>query len=443
MIDKIDAPQATEIGYINAGDRDFYASMQDWDLVPELRWPDSLRTYNRMRRDPQVQMVLGAVSLPIRGTTWRIDPNGARDEVVDFISEQLELPVIGKEAEKKTSRRKHRFAWSEHLRWALLMIPFGAMFFEQVVTPLPDGRWGLRKLAMRMPQTLAKINVARDGGLESIEQLPPRGINQIRAGDARGNLVIPVDRLVAYVREREGGAWAGQSILEIAYKPWAIKEVLLKIQVNAIERNSMGVPVLENSPGTPQETINKNLSVVQDFRSGKRAAMSLPNGAKLGLQGVNGQLLDPEKAIRYHDEQIAKTALAQFLNHGQGGSYALSKTESDAFTESLTATAQTIADTATQHIVADLVDWNWGPDEPIPRVVFDDLRTNTAEVAMALRVLADAGLIRSDRSLEEWLRRDLGAPAKDTPPPDTQWAPDTPTADATTAPGDEEVSADA
>ena len=34
------------------------------------------------------------------------------------------------------------------------------------------------------------------------------------------------------------------------------------------------------------------------------------------------------------------------------------------------------------------------------------------------RLMADAGIIRPDRSLEEWVRRDLGAPVKDTPPPE-------------------------
>lgn len=68
--------------------------------------------------------------------------------------------------------------------------------------------------------------------------------------------------------------------------------------------------------------------------------------------------------------------------------------------------------------MADLVDWNFGEDEAIPRIVYDDLRTDTNAVANAIRTLADAGIIRPDRSLEEWVRRDLGAPVKDTPPPE-------------------------
>lgn len=443
MADGSSVPDSTEIGYVNPGDKDFYTHMQDWGLVPELRWPESLRTFDRMRTsDPQVIMVLKAVSLPIRGTTWRLDPNGARDEVVDFIAEQLDLPVIGKEGQKKTSRRMRRFSWSEHLRMALLMLPFGAMNFEQVVEALPDGKWGLRKLAPRMPSTLESINVARDGGLISIEQRPPVSPTGHRASSPRRTLEIPVERLVVYAHEREGGNWAGESLLHGAYKPWAIKEVLLKIWVNAIERNSMGVPWLENAPGTDGAQIEKNLKIVQGFRAGKTSAMSVPNGAKLYLQGVNGQLLDPQKAINYCDSQIGKTALAQFLNHEEGGSYALSAVEGNAFTESLTATAKTIADTTTQHVVADLVDWNWGADEPIPLVTFDDLRSNTQDIANAIRTLADAKIIRPDRSLEEWVRRDLGAPAKDTPPPEEPWTPETPGEEDDRAPGSQEVISD-
>src|SRR5699024_1754872 len=111
--------------------------------------------------------------------------------------------------------------------------------------------------------------------------------------------------------------------------------------------------------------------------------------------------------IEYHDAMIGKTGLAHFLNlDGKGGSYALATTQGDLFTTSLAATADAIADVANEHIVNDLVDWNFGEDVPAPRIVFDDMRSTSVEVANALRTLADAGLIRPDRGIEEWLRRE-------------------------------------
>lgn len=421
-------PVPTELGYINPGELDFYAGRAwDSDVVPELLWPESIRTYEQMRNGSgQTASIIDAVTLPIEGTTWRLDPNGARDDIVQFISDQLDLPIIGEEGKRRTTRRVGRFTWSEHLHMALLMVVYGHMFFEQVVYPTDDGKWGLRKLAPRMPQTIAAINVARDGGLDSIEQHPPHDLRVIRPGDFSGNVKIPVSRLVAYSYRREGGDWAGRSMFRPAYPHWWAKKYLEKLELQAIERNSMGVPVLENAPGATTTDVENGKKIAKSHRAGANSGASLPNGAKLMLLGVSGQLMSPREAIEYHNAEIGKIALTHFLNLNGGGSYALARPLEELFTQSLTSTANIVADTATQHIVADLVDWNFGQDEAIPRVVFDDLRSDPNAVATAIRTLADAGVIRPDRSLEEWVRRDLGAPAKDTPPPEEDWTPQTP-----------------
>ena len=421
-------PAPVELGYLNPGELDFYKNAAwDSDTDWKLQWPESVRTYEAMRNGSgQTAAIIDAVTLPIEGTTWRIDPNGAREEVVRFISDQLDLPIIGAEGEKRTTRRAVRFTWSEHLHMALLMVVYGHMFFEQVVYATPDGKWGLRKLAPRMPQTLAAINVARDGGLDSIEQHPPHDLRVIRPGDFAGRVRIPVDRLVAYSYRREGGDWAGRSLFRPAYPHWWAKQFLEKLELQAIERNSMGVPILENAPGATQEDVNNGKKLARAHRAGANAGASLPNGATLKLLGVSGQLMTPRDAIEYHNAEIGKVALTHFLNLNKGGSYALARPLEELFTQSLTATANIVADTATQHIVAELVDWNYGTDEAIPRVTYDDLRTDPGAVAIAIRTLADAGIIRPDRSLEEWVRRDLGAPAKDTPPPEEEWTPQTP-----------------
>jgi hypothetical protein len=64
-----------EIGY----QQTFWAALE-FEETPELVWPRSIEVFDRMRRqDAQVGSVLRAVTLPIRRTQWRIDPNGAED----------------------------------------------------------------------------------------------------------------------------------------------------------------------------------------------------------------------------------------------------------------------------------------------------------------------------------------------------------------------------
>lgn len=379
-------------------------SDSDHEQTPELRWPLSVHVFDRMRRtDAQVASVLRAVTLPVRRTTWRIDPNGARPEVAEQIAADLGLPLVG--GEPIQARTRGRFSWPEHLRMALLMLPFGHMFFEQVVRLDDAGQVRLRKLGPRMPRTIAAVNVADDGGLVSIEQ-----------DSGPGRVIIPVTRLVAYVHDQEGGNWLGSSLLRPAYKHWIIKDRLLRVQAQTIDRNGMGIPVYTGAGN--EESLDKGAALAQGVRAGDNSGAAIPNGADLELLGVSGTLPDADPAIRYHDEQIARAVLAHFLNLGtQTGSWALGSTFADFFVLSLQALGEQIADVATQHIIEDLVDWNWGPDEPAPKLVFDEIGSKHVATAQALKALTDAGLIFPDRITEEAIRQMFGLPSKDSTAP--------------------------
>lgn len=393
-----------ELGYVRTGAS--WWGQLDAEPTPELKWPHSIGVYEAMRtQDAQVGSVLRAVTLPVRRTTWRLDPNGARDEVVAFCAENLDLPIAGAPAEPLPAARRGRgrFSWAEHLRLSLLMLPFGHAYFEQVYVIDDAGRARLRKLAQRPSTTIHAIDVADDGGLVSIKQRAPAAM--------KDPIEIPVDRLVAYIHEQENGGWLGRSLLRSCWKNWLIKDRLLRVQAQSIERNGLGVPVYEGA--SAQEDLSKGLAIAQSYRAGDTSGAAIPNGAKLTLRGVEGQIPDATAAVRYHDEQIARAVLAHFLNLGtQTGSWALGTTFADFFTMSLQTVADTVADVATHHVVEDLVDLNWGEDEPAPRVVCDDIGNNRQLTADAIRVLVDSGVLRTDRDLEEFVRSVYGLPPK-------------------------------
>lgn len=395
----------SEIGYARAAGA--WWSLVEEETAPELRWPRSVEVYDSMRRqDAQVASVLRAVTLPVRRTTWRIDPASARPEVAAMVAADLGLPMVGAGSDVAMARGRDRFSWSEHLRLALLMLPYGHMFFEQVYRLDANGFARLRKLGPRMPRTLAEIHVEADGGLKSIEQYT--------SGASTRAVTIPVDRLVAYVHDQEGGNWLGSSLLRPAYKHWLIKDRLLRVQAQTIERNGMGVPLYKGADG--EDDLTEGLALAQAWRSGESSGAAVQHGADLLLRGVEGDLPDATPAIRYHDEQIARAVLAHFLNLGtQTGSWALGTTFADFFTLSLQSVGQQVADTATYHIVEDLVDLNFGPDEPAPRIVFDEIGSRRDATAEALKVLVDAGVVKTDEDLEEFVRTAFGLPSSKGP----------------------------
>lgn len=419
---RVAPPPTTEEGYAVTPYQPFWTPLDD-EKVPELRWPENLEAYDQMRRtDAQVMSVLRAVTLPIRRTTWRLDPAAARPEVVAFVAANLGLPIVG-QAPTPRPRTGDRFSWAEHLQLALTCLPFGHSVFEQTYRIEPDDngvpRAWIRKLGWRPPKTISRIDVAPDGGLIAIEQ----GL----VGSVTDAHRMEVDRLVVYVHEREGGNWLGQSLLRPAYKFWRLKDLLLKVQAQTIERNGMGVPV-SIAPEIPKEIfdaaeytkrleaeIRRGLKIAQSFRSGRQAGASIAHGADVKLLGVEGTLPDAMPVIKYYDEQIARAVLANFLNLGgdsSKGSYALSDTLDAFFKLSLQSIALTIADTATKHIVEDLVDHNFGPAEPAPRITFDEIGSQMQITATALKELLDAGGLTGDDELERFIRDTYGLPQK-------------------------------
>lgn len=380
-----------------------YAAEPDWsnplnETTPELLWPLSIFVFDRMRsQDAQVGSVLRAAKAPILRTQWWIDGAGCRDEVTEFVADNLRLPIKGTSLEEHRLARlrgRDRFSFTDHLRLALLELDFGHSYFEQVYRyDEPTGRYRLRKLGPRLQRTISRVNVARDGGLTSIEQYGS-------ALDGSGAVVLPVNRLVAYVLEREGGNWLGRSLLRSAYKNWLLKDRALRTWFTSIDRNGVGLPVYTGAEGETDLTAGEDLAA--DARGGDNAGGAIPYGSKLELLGVSGELPDAEKFVAYNDSQIARSALGHFLNlggqtNGQVGSYNLGSVLSDTFHLSLDTEAGHLAETADAHVIEDLVDINFGPTEPAPRLVYDPIGVRQTELDRVREVVgltSDADLLR-------------------------------------------------
>lgn len=418
-----------EIGFVNpySGMLSGWAQWDALEQVPELVWPNSVRTFTRMsREDGRIASVLAAIGLPVRRTAWRIAQNGASDEVTKFVANNLGLPIAGAEDEDEpTARTRDKFSWPVHLQQALLMLQFGHSIFEQVYRP-DGGKLVLRKLAPRPAQTIAFWDVARDGGLNGIQQYPEGAIasggNVIYTGGAFDNL-IPVNRLVAYVREPDPGVWVGNSILRPAYKHWLLKDELIRIHAVMARRNGMGTPVATTpeSQADDQAVVDRYQQLASAARVGNAAGIGLPGGATFRYAGVDGNLpADIPYMIEYHDKQMALAGLAHFLNLDKGGSYALASVQADTFTQSVQTVADTIRDVAQAHVVEDLVDINWGPDEPAPLLTVDEIGSRQDATAAALQMLVTAGLLTPDPRLEAFERQTLGLPPVDPDAPVTE-----------------------
>ena len=102
-----------------------------------------------------------------------------------------------------------------------------------------------------------------------------------------------------------------------------------------------------------------------------------------------------------------------YTGNSTEGSRALSISWIDFFKLSLQAMMRELADVANNHIVADIVEWNWGPDEPAPRIRPAETSLEQAVAPADLARLIQVGAIAVDDTTERWLRTRSQMPERD------------------------------
>lgn len=387
--------------------------LDTFEETAELRWPNDVIVYDRMRRtDAQTASTLRAVTLPIRRTRWSIVGENVRPEVRRFVEVELGLTPEG---QGRRRRRRQGIVWDEFLQHALLMLPMGHMAFEQVydvdeVGPeledvagqLPPLVAHLRKLGPRLPRTITRWEVATDGALEAIHQFvtQPDGHTE----DVR----IPVDRLVMFTNDREGSDWTGSSVLRASYKHWLIKDTLIRLGPLVVERNGMGFPVV-TYPGGGDQSIA--LDLARSARAGEEAGGALPEGYVLEFVGVKGTLKDELPLLTYHDQAIGRNLLAMVLDLGHdAGARSLGTVFADLLAGAENSVISNVEETVTEYVIRDLVALNFGQDEAYPELVGEEVSAEAALSAEDLQRLVEAGVILPDRDLEADQRRRYGLP---------------------------------
>lgn len=370
--------------------------LSDQDHVPELTGEDAITTYNKMRKsDGVVKAALLACTLPIRATNWYVKP--ASDEKIDVeIAEYIEHNLF--EAMSIT--------WDDTLRQALLMLPYGHMAFEKVFSTINfNGKEyvGWKKFAPRLPQTIQKW--ATEDGQDGITQNT----------DAKGDVSIPMDKLLIFVNDKEGDNWEGISVLRSAYRSWYFKNHIEKINAIAFERQGLGVPTIKLPESYTAEDKTKAEELLKNMRANEQAYLILPNGWEFEFVSPKGnEVKDPTATINRYNREILISVLAQFLDLGSGpqGSRALSADHSTTFHNNLTAIAKQIKDVINKYAIQQLVDLNFNVQN-YPTLEFSKIGlVDYVKLSSALKTLIDSNVIKPDAQTEDYLREVMNLPER-------------------------------
>lgn len=366
-------------------------AMDLFENVPALTFPLSTATYAKMRTDPQVSAVLDSYALPLQSATYAINPRGVRDEVAAFCADAWGLPIAGDNDGPGPARRRG-VMWDEHLRMALLMLPFGFSPFAKRYDVGGDPmRARLAELSERLPQTITDIETNDDGSLKGVKQSGSRKL-------------IAAKDLLWYSHRREGSAWQGRSMLRASYSPWLIKHEMWRVLAQSNRRFAMGVPNVETGPNPAPADVTTAAQIAAGFRAGDQAGLGIPQGWKFNLTGLTGSVPNTMEFINYLDAQIATSVLAEILNldSASTGNRALGETVIGLLQMSWSATAKEVTAPMTR-LNIEMVDFNWGEDEPVPSVLCTDI--NRPEITSeAISALVACKALTPELTLENDLR---------------------------------------
>lgn len=398
----------TAPGYVEQTDGVHGAAYnQLYEHVPELDESRAPYVYSRMRTDPQLTAVVQAVSLPLIRATWQVDPAGCRPEVAQRVADDLGLPLVGED--QPGAARRRGVQWAKHLGNSLRgRLIYG--FYPYALEATDDGATTmLSGLYERPPWTIGDIKTdSKTGALISAQQTT--------AGMVGGTTPapMPASSLLWYVREQEGSNWRGRSMLRSAYGPWLLKQEMLRVNAIGHRRHGAGHLTLVPNPGTNPTDAQQAAAaaMAQAARAGDQAGGAAPPGYSWQLSGLIGSVPDTLAFIRYLDQQMARMALAGMLDLGEtpNGSRALGDTFVDLFMLALQAEGDDHAATLTADVAVRVTDWNYGEDEPAPRVIVTGVGADDAVTADALNLLLTSGALSADPALEADVRRRYGLP---------------------------------
>ena len=358
----------------------------------KLQGSAAFEVWDKMRLgDATVRAALMAIFLPILSAKWFV--KSASDSRTDRkIAEFVQTSLM----EEMT------MTWQEFLRQVLLFLPYGRMLFELVYkdADYEPHRINWKKFAPRLPSTISKWEMQNGG----------KGITQMV--NSGGIYSIPIEKLMIFVNEKEGDNWEGISILRSAYKHWLLKDKLYQIDAMAHERQGLGLPYGKNKPGMTDAQKSRLRTLLENMRANEKGFIEITGDFDVGFMDMKANTTrNPQPSILHHDREISKSVLAQFLELGvQGGSYALSADQSDFFYLSLKSVTQTICDAINKYAIKKMVDYNYTV-EKYPMLSYENLGSiNFNALSVTLQRLVQVGLVKSNVTTEQFLRKSMGLP---------------------------------
>lgn len=335
----------------------------DYDLTNEVADIKAM-----LKVDGKAQTLEQVLSLPIRQAPFSIQRANSSREVHDRITKILTAPA---NAGGMTTPMNTVIA-----QMCNAMI-YKKAFFEKVWTSTMGGV-GYKKIAWRPPATCAVARDPKFGGFRGFRQMP------IRLEDT-DEIIVPAHRAFVYIHGTHRDPLNGVSDLEITKWCYQTKQKIRFLWYQFLEGQALPKTIVKADDET--EAISAAKKII-GLRSGGVVGISSRNDVS-ALESSGRGAAEFKAAMQWLDAEASASVLAGFTDLGAAatsgtGSFALSKDQTDFFLMSRQAVAKEMQDFINQYLIADLVYWNFGPNEAAPEFEFAPIAQDDAATAINL-----------------------------------------------------------
>lgn len=392
------------------------------EMVPDLRFPYSIKTFQEMKSDSIIAGALTMIKQFMRKVDWGVEPYGgmkATDE------DKRKAEIIEKALFKDMKR-----SFDQVITDICSFIENGFAFFEPTYQ-VSNGLILWKDIAARHASTIKGFKFDNHGYLKSIEQYKINTENGYL--NTHSTVEIPVSRLLHFRTDSEKNNPLGRSLLKNPYRAWYFKTKLEEHEAIGVEREMNGLPLIkipsEYFAADPNED-PESYAVLQEFikmgrnaRNNEQACVIHPSDTdeagkemfSFELISSNGtRSLDTSKIIERYDYRIAQSLISDFLLIGSGssGSFALSDNKISSFVKSLEAYLEVIAEQFNRIAIPRVYEMNGWDSDRVCQLTHKPIGSATISELGDFLDKADA-FLTPDETLENALRKRADLPERD------------------------------
>ena len=387
------------------------------EFLQDLKGKRAIRKYQEMRdNNPIIGAIMYAVEQTLRDVRIKVKPANDSEQAkkeVQFLEEVLADMdhSLDDHISEALSHLTYGFSWFE----VVYKVRGGSVDNPKKKSKYNDGRFGVKKLAIRAPWTVDRFEVDNDTG----EIL---GVLQDTTW-GKPMVVIPTQKSLYYRTTSLNNDPSGRSVLRNAYIAYTYLNRIQEIEAIAIERELHGIPIgrmpaeyLAGDATADQKALRTSFeTILRDLKKNEQGYALLPSDLYVDADGKptthrlmdlelitsNGtRSIDIDPIVRRYQHDIARSVMAEFMMLGGGvsGSYALSKSKTDLFLRSLESYINTIVDVLNKQLVERLWQINGLPFETMPKLEAGDVAPHDLkEIAVFLRNLNGADINLADQ----------------------------------------------